>query len=687
MGKTKITVALAGNPNCGKTSVFNQLTGLHQDIGNYPGVTVERKTGTVSFLGYEIEITDLPGTYSLSAYSEDELVARNFILNGRPDVVLNVVDASSLERNLYLTVQLLELEAPLVLAMNMSDVVQHKGLTIDYQKLSQEFGVPVVPTVGHKGHGIAELLQCVVDTYEGKAPRHIVHVDYGPEIFDEVVCLEKILCEYPQIFSGRSLRWTALKILERDPQVMRCVTDSPGRDRLIEQQRKSRDHLKVHFGEAVEIMMADRRYGFISGAVKPARSVVHDQFDASDMADRIILNRVLGLPIFAGVMYLIFKFTFSGSAPLVKGLGRFFEWLAGLAGVYITHDVIRSFLIDGLIHGVGSLLEFVPLIMCMFLAIAVMEDSGYMARAAFLMDKFMTRFGLHGKSFLPLMISTNGCAVLGMLSSRTLENPRDRLITMLITPFMICGAKLPIFAVFIAAFFPPEYSVSMMFLLYLISIVMALAAAWALRRFVFKGDVEHFVMELPPYRVPSIHGVLLKTWERGWVYMKKAGTVILVISVLIWASFSFPLAKSDDPISPAQRLEASFAGRFAKMTEPVLRPLGLDWKAGAALIGGVAAKEVVISTFGTLYSLERTDGIDQSLTEQLRRDPAWNPLKAFVFLIFFLLYAPCCVSAAIFFKESRHGGWTAALMLGTTVLAWAVCFVIYRAGLVLGWGI
>lgn len=687
MARKKIRVALAGNPNCGKTTVFNNLTHQRGDVGNYPGVTVEIKTGSVVFGDYEIEVTDLPGTYSLSAYSQDELVARNMIVHDQPDVIVNIIDAATLERNLYLTLQLLELEVPMIVALNMVDVAEQKGFVIDDQALAACLGSPVVRTVGHQDEGTGGLLFCIVDLYEGRRQNQKIHVDYGPEIFDELQHLERVLLSQPCPRCRCPVRWLALKILEQDPWVLEEVSTLKTAEAILQQKEKSRQHLKAHFGEAPEMVIADRRYGFVSAALKKVRSAAADRYDISDTVDKVVLNRVLGFPIFALVMFAIFKFTFGGSQPFVAALGSCFEWLARQADVLLPAGLVRSFVVDGLIHGLGGLLEFVPLIIFMFLAIAFFEDSGYMARAAFLMDKFMARFGLHGKSFLPLMISTNGCAVLGLMSSRTLENPKDRLITMLVTPFMICGAKLPIFALFIAAFFPAEYAAGLMFLMYVLSIAVALGSAWVLRTFVLKGEGEHFVMELPPYRLPSLRGILLKTAERVWVYLRKAGTVILGISVLIWAGFTFPRT-APVPGQPATvQLEQSFAGRFARFIEPGLRPIGLDWRSGVALVGGVAAKEVVVSTLGTFYSLQDAGDEDISLQRHLAEDPFWNPLKAFVFLIFSLFYSPCLVAVTVFFKESgSRRGWTIFLILGTTLLAWLVSFLVYQTGMILGMG-
>ncbi len=696
MKNRKFTIALAGNPNSGKSTIFNNLTGAHQHVGNYPGVTVEKKEGKVTFQDYEINVVDLPGTYSLSAYSEDEVVARDFIIKEKPDVIVDIVDSSNLERNLYLATQFMELEVPLVLAMNMSDMAQKKGQDVDYAKLSEFLGAAAVATVGNKNIGTRELLETIIKVYEGKIKTKVVPIAYDPEIREELDKLKEIIRKDKALLDQYPLPWLIVKMLENDSLVLDIIGKSSVAGEAIAQNEKSRHHLQSHFGDIPETMIADRRYGFISGACTEAlKPSVEQRHDLSDRIDKVVLNRILGIPIFALVMYAIFKFTFTFSQPLVGWFEKFFEWLGGIATVHIPEGLFQSFVVDGLIGGVGGVLGFSPLVLFMFFAIAFFEDTGYMARAAFVMDKLMSKFGLHGKSFLPMMISTNGCVVPGIMATRTLESKKDRLITMMVTPFMICGAKLPIFALFIGAFFPAKYGANIMFLMYVLSVMIAFSSAWLLKKFVFKGEATHFVMELPPYRLPTIKGLLLKMWERGWMYIRKAGTIIVLISIMIWAGFTFPQGSSpkvenisEEEIATVQ-LEQSYAGRLGHFVEPVVKPIGLDWRSGIAFMAGIAAKEVVVSTFGTIYSLGEVDPEEtDSLRESMQKDPSWSPLKALAFLMFSLIYLPCFVAMAVFYRESGSQlKWTLFLIFWTTVMAWLASFIIYQGGLFLGLGV
>ena len=694
MGNRKITIALAGNPNSGKSTIFNNLTGARQHVGNYPGVTVEKKEGKVSFHGYEINVVDLPGTYSLSAYSEDEIVARDFIIKEKPDVIVHIVDSSNLERNLYLATQLIELEVPLVLAMNMSDMAEKKGQSLDYEQLSELLGTAIISTVGNKNIGTNDLLEAIIEASEGKIETKGVHIDYGFEAQEEMNKLERIVKKDRALVKQYPWRWLIVKMLENDSSVLDIVSKSSVAEEAKTQNEKSRHHLQLHFGDIPETILADRRYGFISGACTEAlKPSIEQRHDLSDRIDKVILNRILGIPLFALVMYAIFKFTFTFSEPMVGWFEKFFEWMGGIATTYIPEGLFQSFIVDGLIGGVGGVLGFFPLVLFMFFAIAFFEDSGYMARAAFVMDKLMSKFGLHGKSFLPMMISTNGCAVPGIMATRTLESKKDRLVTMMVTPFMICGAKLPIFALFIGAFFPAKYGANIMFLMYILSVIIAFGSAWLLTKFVFKGEATHFVMELPPYRIPTIKGLLLKMWERGWLYLKKAGTIIVLVSVIIWAGFTFPEVTPKQGVSEKEmatvQMEQSYAGKLGKVVEPIVRPLGMDWRGGVALIAGIAAKEVVVSTFGTIYSLGEVGSEEtESLSESMQNDPAWDPLKALVFLMFCLIYLPCFVAMAVFYRESGSSvKWTSFLIFWTTVMAWGVSFIVYKGGVLLGWGV
>ncbi len=695
MKDRRITIALAGNPNSGKSTIFNNLTGAHQHVGNYPGVTVEKKEGKTSFQGYKINVVDLPGTYSLSAYSEDEVVARDFIINKKPDIILHIVDSSNLERNLYLATQLMELKVPLIFAMNMSDMAKKKGQDVDYTKLSDLWGVSIVQTVGNKNIGTKKLLETIVKVHEGKIKTKGVYVGYGAEVREEMNKLEQIVKKDKPLVERYPCRWLIVKMLENDSLVLNIINKSSIAQEAIAQNDKSRHHLQLHFGDIPETIIADQRYGFISGACTEAfKPSIEQRHDLSDKIDKVILNRILGIPIFALVMYSIFKFTFTFSEPMVSLFEKFLEWLGKAAASVVPAGLFQSFVVDGLIGGVGGVLGFFPLVLFLFFAIAFFEDSGYMARAAFVMDKLMSKFGLHGKSFLPMMISTNGCAVPGILATRTLESKKDRLITMMVTPFMICGAKLPIFALFIGAFFPAKYGANLMFLMYVLSVSIAFGSAWLLKKFVFKGEPTHFVMELPPYRIPTIKGLLLKMWERGWMYLKKAGTIIVFISIIIWAGFTFPQYSSNEKNISKQnaaaiQLKQSYAGRLGHFVEPVVKPLGLDWKSGIAFMSGIAAKEVVVSTFGTIYSLGEIDPEEtNSLKESMQKDPSWNPLNALSFLIFSLIYLPCFIAMAVFYRESGSSlKWTLFLIFWTTAMAWFASFIVYQGGLFLGLGV
>lgn len=693
----KITVALAGNPNSGKTTLFNCLTGSNQRVGNYPGVTVEKVEGKKEYKGYEITFVDLPGTYSLSAYSDDEIVARNFLINDNPDMVIHVVDAANLERNLYLFTQISELEVPVMIALNMIDILKANGKTADEKEMSSLLGVPVVPTIGNKQVGIENILETIIGNYNNEEFKNQqrAKVDYGDDIKTETDKLEALIAK-EQSLSVYPKAWLAIKLLDNDSVMLKEAEAAKNADGILAQIEKSRTHLKEHFSENAEKEIAERRHGF---AKSVARTVLKDtkdgKTDISDKIDRIVLNRFLGLPIFALVMYIIFKFTFTFSEPVVGWFEAFFEWLGGAVGGLMPEGPLQSLVVDGIIGGVGGVLGFFPLILFMFFAIAFFEDTGYMARAAFVMDKIMSKFGLQGKAFLPLMISTNGCAVPGLMASRTLDSKRDRLITMLVTPFMICGAKLPIFALVIGAFFEAKYQTGVMFIMYALSVIIALGAAKILSVTVLKGEPSHFVMELPPYHVPSIKSLLLKMWERGWMYIKKAGTVIVVISVLIWWGFAFPgvpdekIENLSEEEAAAVQIEESYAGKLGKFIEPAFKPIGMDGNRAIALIAGFAAKEVVVSTLGTIYSLGEVDPEEaEPLREKLASDPDWSPLKAVTFLIFCLIYIPCFVAVVVFFRETGSSWkWLAFLVVGTSVLAWVVSFVVYQAGTILKIGL
>jgi ferrous iron transport protein B len=704
----QLTIALAGNPNSGKTTIFNALTGGRQHVGNYPGVTVEKKEGACRHGETRLRVVDLPGTYSLTAYSAEELVARDFLIHEKPEVVIDILDAGNLERNLYLAVQIMELGAPQVLALNMSDVARQRGLEFDLELLSKLLGVPIVPTVGHKGTGKAELLDAAVEMAsrpERPTPRRI---DYGPEIEAEIAKLEEHIQQAGIVLDGAPGRWLAIKLLEGDTQVREHLANNG----LVDAADKAAQHLESLLGDSPEALIADRRYGFISGACQEAvRSTVESRHNLSDQIDAVVTNRLLGLPIFLAMMYAVFYLTFTVGDPLMGWIEGGFEWLGGAVGGLWpagSESLLRSLLVDGIIEGVGGVLVFLPNILLLFLAIAILEDSGYMARAAFLMDKLMHKIGLHGKSFVPMLIGF-GCSVPAIMATRTLENRRDRLVTMLVVPLMSCGARLPIYALIIPAFFPQVWHAPMLWIIYLIGIVLAVVCAKLLKTTILRGETPPFVMELPPYRMPTLKSVGLHMWNRGGAYLKKAGTIILGISILLWAMQQWPGLPEDKAEAFAQQraalearadmdepeveeqlaeidhaeaeaaLEASLMGRVGHGIEPVLRPAGFDWKVSTAMVGAFAAKEVFVAQMGIVYSLgEEEDEESVPLRDKLQA--SYTPLQGFCIMLFCLISAPCMATIAITKRESNSWRWALFQLLGLTVLAWIVTVAVYQVG-------
>ena len=703
----QFAVALAGNPNSGKTTIFNAMTGGRQHVGNYPGVTVEKKEGACRRGPDSLRVIDLPGTYSLTAYSVEELVTRDMLINEKPNVVIDVLDAGNLERNLYLAVQIMELGTPLVLALNMSDVARQRGLEFDLELLSRLLGVPIVPTVGHKGTGKQELLDAAVEVAREKAvsPRRI---DYGPEIEAEVTKLQETIEQVEMSIGGVPTRWIAVKLLEVDTEVRKQV----GNNGLIDAADEAARRLESLLGDSPEALIADRRYGFISGACQKAvRSTVESRHSRSDRIDAVVTNRVVGLPIFLALMYAVFHLTFTLGDPPMGWIEAGFEWLAGAVGGLWpqgTDSLLRSLLVDGIISGVGGVLVFLPNILLLFLAIAILEDSGYMARAAFLMDRLMHKIGLHGKSFVPMLIGF-GCSVPAIMATRTLENRRDRLTTMMVVPLMSCGARLPIYALIIPAFFPQAWHGTMLWIVYLIGIVLAIACAKLLKTTVLRGEAPPFVMELPPYRMPTLKSVGLHMWNRGGAYLKKAGTVILAISILLWAMQQWPglpqakaqafqqqrsaieaqvdlsdealdekLADIDHAEAEAD-LAASLMGRVGRGLEPILRPCGFDWKISTAMIGAFAAKEVFVAQMGIVYSLgEEEDEESEPLRAKLQAN--YTPLQGLCIILFCLISAPCMATIAITKRESNSWKWALFQLAGLTLLAWIVTTAVYQVG-------
>jgi ferrous iron transport protein B len=680
----KITAALAGNPNSGKTSIFNQLTGARQHVGNYPGVTVEKKQGICRYKDYEITFVDLPGTYSLTAYTTEELVARNFIIDEHPDVVVDIIDASGIERNLYLATQLIELNVPLVMAFNMSDIAEQKGMVFDIEQLSRLLEAKIVKTVGNKGKGKTELLDAIIETAEHLGKKRIHKINYGEEIENELKRIEKVIADKENLPRQKyEPRWLALKLLEQDEEITANIHSREVHDAVA----ASTEHLKGIFGDNPEVIMADRRYGFISGACQETiKTTVELRHNYSDIIDTVVTHRVFGLPIFLLLMYLTFVLTFKiGDYPM-GWLEWFFGWLANtVAGFWPagSDSWLKSLLVDGIISGVGGVLVFLPNILLLFLMIALLEDSGYMARAAFIMDRIMHKIGLHGKSFIPMLIGF-GCSVPAIMATRILENKRSRFTTIMVIPLMSCGAKLTIYALIIPAFFPEHWYGPMMWLIYLIGIVLAVICIKILRLTVFKGDTVPFVMELPPYRVPTLKSICIHMWQRGWMYLRKAGTIILAVSIVLWFAMSYPKPSPDSLLllTPRQaqqeKLEHSVIGRLGKAIEPAIKPLGFDWKIGTALIGATAAKEVFVSQLAIVYAVGSEEESDLTLRQKLRAH--YTPLTGFCIMLFCLIYAPCIATVAMTRQETRSWRWALVQFFGLTALAYVVTLIIYQIG-------
>ncbi len=682
----EITVALAGNPNAGKTTLFNAITGSRQHVGNYAGVTVEKKEGRAERNGTRFTLIDLPGTYSLSANSPEEVVARDFLARERPDVVVHVVDASNLDRNLYLTTQLMELGGRLVVALNMTDVAEKRGLSFDLDALSRLLKAPVVPTVGNRARGAEELLDAVAAVMDapdasraGARPALPYPGDFAAlaeEIDGALSGPDRALADaYPP-------RWFAERLLENDPDIAGRVGDSALRAKAGELRRE----FEKRHGEPPEIRATEAKFGWAAGLAaevtrREAAEGPESRYEMSDKIDALLLHRHLGLPIFLGMMYLMFQLVFTLAETPMAWMEACFAALGeGVAGLWPEGAVspLRDLLVEGVIGGVGGVLVFLPNILLLFLAIAFLEGTGYMARAAFIMDGFMHRIGLHGKSFIPMLLGF-GCNVPAIMAARTLENRRDRLTTIMVIPFMSCGARLPIYTLLIPAFFPGALRAWMLWLIYLIGILFAVFGAKLLRATVFRGDTESFVMELPPYRMPTLRTVLLLMWDRAGEYCKKAGTVVLAASILLWAMTVYPKLDSADP---AERLAYSASGRAGRLLEPVLRPVGFDWRVGTALIGSFAAKEVFVAQLGIVFSVEEEAGEeDGTLRETLRRH--YTPLQAFCMMLYCLLSMPCVVTIAVTRREA--GGWRYALamMLGQTLIAYLATLAVFQAGTLL----
>lgn len=695
-----INVALVGNPNCGKTSLFNVASGAREHVGNYSGVTVDAKSGHFDYHGYRFKIVDLPGTYSLASYSPEELYVRKYLREETPDVIINVVVASNLERNLYLTTELIDMDRSMVIALNMYDELEKKGDKLDYRLLGNMIGVPVVPTVSKTGQGLDELFDTVINVYEGrdKAVRH-VHVNLGEDIERGVNAVKDAIKADPDVSPRFSPRFIAIKLLEDDAEVTRLVESLPGSAPILEATRAEQQRIELMRKDDAASAIADAKYGFIAGAL--AETLVkgdQDQNNATNIIDAFVTNKLFGFPIFLMIMFAIFWATFEiGAYPM-----DWIEWLVEKVALGVQHimpdGALKDLIADGIIGGVGGVIVFLPNILILYFCISFMEDSGYMARAAFIMDKLMHRIGLHGKSFIPLIMGF-GCTVPAIMSSRAIESRTSRLITILINPFMSCSARLPVYVLLVGTFFE-RHAALVILGLYCLGVAVAMITARLLRRFRFKTDVTPFVMELPPYRIPTLKASLRHTWGKGQQYLKKMGGVILVASIIVWALNYFPLhdeqstaintdgtpvlSSTDDSRIDIHR--DSYLEMAGKLVNPIMEPLGFHWRASVAALAGIPAKEIVVSTLGVLYTGDE-EADDASLSTRLTAvNPStgvadFSAASALSFMIFILLYCPCIATVTAIVKETHSWKYGAFSVVYNTLVAWLVAFVAYQIAL------
>ena len=708
MSTACMTVALAGNPNSGKTTIFNNITGARQHVGNYAGVTVERREGFRRFQGQDLLLVDLPGTYSLTANSLDEIVARNVIIDEKPDLIVNILDASNLERNLYLALQLLELERPLVLALNMTDMAEKAGIRINSDVLRTRLGVPVVKLIGNRNQGTEELLQTVVESSKRTIYRPF-SIDYGAKIEAAIVEVTEALQNLTHV--KFPIRWLAVKLLENDTEVQASLLKIEGGSAVAAIVARVRNKTAVLLGEELEIAMAEARYRVVADIVAEfVDSSGRQEQTVSDRIDRVLTHRVLGLPLFFGIMWLLFNVVFTVGEIPQGWIEDAVKWFSDLVSANLAEGELRSLLVDGIIGGVGSVLTFLPSILLLFFGIALLEDTGYMARAAFVMDRVMRAVGLHGKSFIPLLLGF-GCSVPAVMGARTLENKSDRMVTILVSPLMSCSARLPVYTLLIAAFFSENVAGSVLFSIYFLGISLAILMALVFRKWMFPGASEPFIMEMPPYHLPTLRSIAIHMWERSILYLKKAGTLILAASILIWFITNYPanveyskdydaakmqiteqydeeaakpLLAQLDQEQAGEKLALSYAGQFGHFIEPVIKPLGFDWKMGVGLVSAVAAKEVLVSTLATIYSVGDVEEDSQSLQEALAADAAFSPLVAFSLMVFTLIYSPCLAVLAVVRRETNSWKWPAFSFVYSTTLAWIMSFVVYQGGRLIG---
>ena len=710
-GKT-INVALVGNPNCGKTSLFNFASGAHEHVGNYSGVTVDAKEGTFQQDGYTFRIVDLPGTYSLSAYTPEELYVRRHLSEEQPDVVINVLDASNLERNLYLTCQLIDMDVRSVIALNMYDELERSGNKFDYESLSRMIGTPIVPTISRTGLGIEDLFKRVIKVYEEEDPviRHI-HINYGEVLEKGITNVRHVIKQNGNVAKSLSKRYLSIKLLEGDPEIERFIQTLPGSETIIEERDQNVTQIEELLLEDSETAFTNARYGFISGALRETYEQNKiKEATSTQIIDLFVTHKVLGFPIFILFMWIMFEATFRLGAYPMEWIENLVGWIGNFVRGNMSEGPLKDLLVDGIIGGVGGVIVFLPNILILYLFISFMEDSGYMARAAFIMDKIMHKMGLHGKSFIPLVMGF-GCNVPAIMASRTIESRNSRMITMLVNPLMSCSARLPVYVLLAGAFFPNNASFILLSL-YVCGILLAVVMARLFKRFLFKEEDVPFVMELPPYRMPTAKSIMIHMWEKAKQYLHKMGGVILVASIIIWFLGYFPRhsemgdafdkqiaevenaeldsKEKTETIAELERLKNmehqknSYIGTIGQTIQPVLHPLGFDWKMSVSLLTGMAAKEVVVSTLSVLYTGDEEDS--QVLSERIKQDldeegnPVFTPLIALSLMLFVLIYFPCIATISAIVNESGSWKWGIFVIVYTCVLAWIVSFIVYQTG-------
>ncbi|MCX6245838.1 MAG: ferrous iron transport protein B [Bacteroidetes bacterium] len=687
-----IDVALVGNPNCGKTTLFNFASGSHEHVGNFSGVTIESKSAHLVQNGYTFNITDLPGTYSLTAYSPEELFVREHLLKNVPDIVVNVVDASNLERNLYLTTQLIDMDIRVVMALNMFDELEGSGNQLDHPSLSKLLGIPIIPTISSKGSGITELFDRIIEVYEERDPvvRH-VHINYGQEIERSLKKVQEAIWPDRSLTDQFSSRYFAIKLLEKDPEILPISPSSEEYIHITEIAHKEINRLETEYADDSNTLITDAKYGFIAGALK--ETFVQGQEGGtgktfSEKIDYWLTHKYLGFPFFLAFLWIMFQSTFVLGEYPKHWIDLGVAWIGNQIGLLMPGGPLKDLFVDGIINGVGSVIIFLPNILILFFFISWMEDTGYMSRAAFIMDKLMHRIGLHGQSFIPLIMGF-GCNVPAIMVTRTLKDRNDRLVTMLINPFMSCSARLPVYILITGAIFP-RYAGSVIFGLYLTGILLAVLVSILFKKTLFKSKEAPFVMELPPYRMPTFRVIIRHMWEKGESYLKKMGGVILIAVVLIWALEYFPRGNSGN--SREEQLKNSYIGQFGRAIEPVIHPLGFDWRMGVSLVTGTAAKEIVVSTMGVLYGSshyhEKEKKTNLTILLQNEKYPSgpragqkiFSPLAGISFLLFILIYMPCVAVVATVKKESGNWKWALFLISYTTALAWVLAFAVFQIG-------